>query len=83
MKASITIEDQTIANVDTSLSILESLEKNDVKVEFQCRDGYCGACRCKLIDGEVSYFRDTIAFVGEGEVLTCSATPASDITIEV
>ncbi|HIF9176347.1 TPA: class I ribonucleotide reductase maintenance protein YfaE [Photobacterium damselae] len=83
MKASITIENQTIANVDLSLSILESLENNGVKAEFQCRDGYCGACRCKLLAGEVSYFKDTLAFVGQDEVLICSAKPVTDITLEV
>lgn len=81
MKTSITINDQIITNVDTDVSILESLEKNDVEVEFQCRDGYCGACRCKLIRGEVKYIKDTIAFINEDEVLTCSATPLSDIQL--
>ncbi|HIF9108091.1 TPA: class I ribonucleotide reductase maintenance protein YfaE [Photobacterium damselae] len=83
MKTSITIKNQIITNVDTNLSILESLELNDVKVEFQCRNGYCGACRCKLIDGEVKYIKDTLAFVNEDEVLICSAAPKSNITIKL
>ncbi len=83
MKVNITTEDQITIDADTSLSILESLERNNIQVEYQCRDGFCGACRCKLLDGEVSYFKNIIAFIGEGEILPCSAKPITDIIIKV
>jgi ferredoxin len=82
MKKNITINGETI-HVSASKSILESLENNGVLIESQCRDGFCGACRCKLIDGEVEYIKDTLAFLNEGEVLACSAVPVSNITIKV
>lgn len=83
MNKSITVNNQTLNCLDNSDSILDTLEKNNVNIEYQCRDGYCGACRCKLLDGEVKYFKDVIAFLNEGEILTCSATPTSNITIEI
>ncbi len=64
-------------------SILETLERSDVAIESQCRDGFCGACRCKLITGEIEHFKDTIAFLAEDEFLPCSAIAKTDISIDI
>ena len=29
-------------------SLLVALEAHQVEVEYQCRSGYCGSCRCPL-----------------------------------
>ena len=65
------------------LTLLEALEQQDVVVEYQCREGFCGSCQVNLIDGEVAYTTEPIAFVPEGKVLTCCCQPDSDLTIEI
>ena len=36
-------------------TLLEGLERTGHEVEYQCRSGYCGSCRVKILDGRVSY----------------------------
>lgn len=63
-------------------SLLTSLETAGYPHEFQCRSGYCGACRVKLIDGEVSYPTPPLAFIGKDEILLCCCKVKRDITIQ-
>ncbi|MFC3034301.1 class I ribonucleotide reductase maintenance protein YfaE [Pseudoalteromonas fenneropenaei] len=64
-------------------SLLDALEQAKVDVNYQCREGFCGACRVKLVAGQVAYNVEPLAFVREGEVLSCCCKPLSDITIEL
>lgn len=34
-----------------SILLLVALEAHQVEVEYQCREGYCGSCRCRLVAG--------------------------------
>ncbi|UJF19956.1 class I ribonucleotide reductase maintenance protein YfaE [Vibrio sp. SS-MA-C1-2] len=70
-------------NTSGNKTILEVLEVNQVQIESQCREGFCGACRCKLIKGEVKYINEPIAFLKKGEFLACSTIPSCDIVIEI
>ena len=65
------------------LTVLEALEQQDVVVEYQCREGFCGSCQVNLIDGEVTYTTDPIAFIPTGKILTCCCQPDSDLIIEM
>ena len=62
-------------------TILESLEQAGVEVHYHCRDGYCGACRCKIKSGEVNYIVDPLAFIDDDEILLCCSVPTTDIEI--
>lgn len=64
-------------------TILESLESAQIPTHSQCRDGFCGACRCKLLSGEISYTVDPLAFIDDNEVLLCCSIANSDINIEI
>ena len=64
-------------------TLLDALELQNLTVNFQCREGYCGACRCKLLSGAVSYINEPLAFVRNGEFLPCCSTPDTDIEIEI
>ena len=66
---------------DTTL--LNALERKQFQVNFQCREGYCGACRCKLLEGEVKYLHEPLAFVRRGEFLPCCSVPLTDIQIAI
>lgn len=63
-------------------TIWRSLTKQGVQVDRQCGQGYCGACKAKLLKGDVRYTTDPLAFIGAGEVLTCCSVPVSDCEIK-
>lgn len=63
--------------------LLDVLELHDVQVEYQCRSGYCGACRLKLVKGEVAYRQQPLAFINAGEILPCCCMPLTDIELEM
>lgn len=69
--------------VASSCSILETLENANIQVSYQCREGFCGACRAKLLNGSTQYSNEPLAFVREGEILLCCSKPLSDIKIEL
>ena len=64
-------------------SLLDALARTGHEVEYQCRAGYCGSCRVKLLSGSVDYVDLPLAFVAHDEVLPCCCTVTSDITLEV
>lgn len=63
--------------------LLDVLELHDIEVEYQCRSGYCGACRLKLAKGEVTYRQQPLAFINQGEILPCCCMPLTDIELEI
>lgn len=65
-----------------SQPILDSLEQHDIRIEYQCRSGYCGACRVKLLEGRVEYQEPPLAFLKENEIVTCCSRAITDIKLE-
>ena len=49
-------------NLPEHSNLLETLEKLGYAIEYQCRSGYCGSCRIKLLSGCVSYAQLPMAF---------------------
>ncbi|CNC72365.1 class I ribonucleotide reductase maintenance protein YfaE [Yersinia enterocolitica] len=66
-----------------SRNLLETLEYHQVPIEYQCRSGYCGSCRLRLLKGEVCYQQQPLAFIQTGEILPCCCQPKGDIEIEL
>ena len=64
-------------------SVLETLERHGHHVEFQCRSGYCGACRTPLLAGKVHYAAVPLAFVSQGECLPCCCKPVGAIKLDI
>jgi ferredoxin len=64
-------------------SLLSHLEQQNIDVHYHCREGYCGACRTKLISGDVEYTTDPLAFIDDDEILPCCCKPTSDIQIKL
>ncbi|WP_127956898.1 class I ribonucleotide reductase maintenance protein YfaE [Serratia microhaemolytica] len=64
-------------------NLLELLESNQVPVEYQCRSGYCGACRLTLLKGAVVYRQPPLASINEGEILPCCCTASMDLELEI
>ncbi|NDJ57015.1 2Fe-2S ferredoxin-like protein [Enterobacteriaceae bacterium 4M9] len=64
-------------------SLLAALESHQVEVEYQCRQGYCGACRTRLVAGEVCWINTPLAFIQPGEILPCCCKAQGDIEIVI
>jgi ferredoxin len=50
-----------------------ALEAHQVEVEYQCRSGYCGSCRCRLVAGQVDWLTEPLAFINEGKFCPAAA----------
>ncbi len=73
--------DSLEAQVDESL--LQSLSRAGLKVESQCCQGYCGACRLPLLAGRVRYRQPPLAWLAAGDCLPCCAEPVGDIRLGI
>lgn len=74
---------KTVNLTKSSDTILSQLESKGIDVNPQCREGYCGSCRCKLLKGEVSYITDPIAYISNGEILPCITRADSELTLDI
>ena len=64
-------------------TLLESLEAQNVPVHYQCREGYCGSCRTQLLEGEVHYTEEPMAWINDDEILPCCCIPKTAIRIKL
>ncbi|NRA25315.1 MAG: 2Fe-2S ferredoxin-like protein [Oleispira sp.] len=64
-------------------TLLESLEAQGVPVQYQCREGYCGSCRTQLLEGEVHYTEEPMAWINDDEILPCCCIPKTAIRIKL
>lgn len=79
--ALITTQDKTFELLESE-TLLEALERTGHEVEFQCRSGYCGSCRLKIVSGRVSYDVLPLAFLLPGEILPCCCRVTEDISVD-
>ncbi|WP_425416003.1 class I ribonucleotide reductase maintenance protein YfaE [Pseudoalteromonas qingdaonensis] len=80
-KTNITFNGKALTHESDSPSILHSLERQGETPAYQCREGFCGACRAVLVQGKVKYSHEPLAFIRDGEVLLCCSTPDGDVII--
>jgi ferredoxin len=66
-------------------TVLETAEENGVAIDYSCRQGFCGVCKVKLLEGSVSMAvqdglssRDRASQV----ILACQAIPETDVKID-
>lgn len=64
-------------------NLLDVLELHKIPVEYQCRAGYCGSCRIRLVKGQVAWCQRPLASIQYGEILACCCQPLGDIEIEI
>ncbi|BAK78233.1 oxidoreductase FAD/NAD(P)-binding domain protein [Pseudogulbenkiania sp. NH8B] len=74
--------------VDDHETILEAALRHGVGLPYGCRDGACGACKGKVLEGEVcqdGYQEKALPEQErvQGYALFCCAKPQGDLTIEV
>lgn len=75
-------------SVKAGESVLTAALRQGYHFPHECENGICGACKGKLLEGQVTYDEDILPALTEeereaGYALFCSAKPLSDLTIQV
>jgi CDP-4-dehydro-6-deoxyglucose reductase len=68
-------------------TILEAALRAQLVLPYGCKDGACGSCKAKLVEGEVDYGNYQIKALTEdernqGSLLLCQARPKSNLVLE-
>ncbi len=70
-------------------SLVDALRRAGWRSPYKCRRGGCGACRARLVAGDVAYGHPVAAGVldpadrARGLCLPCRAVPTTDVVIEL
>ncbi|HHI93067.1 MAG TPA: CDP-6-deoxy-delta-3,4-glucoseen reductase [Gammaproteobacteria bacterium] len=75
-------------NVEYGESVLDAALRHGYAFPYGCRNGGCGACKGKLLDGSVDYGTNrppalSAEDVSRGLALFCQAHATSDLSVEV
>ena len=67
--------------------ILTAGIRQGVAMPYGCKDGACGSCKCKMLEGKVVHNQHQAKALSaeeeaRGYILTCCAKPQSDIVLE-
>jgi glycine betaine catabolism B len=80
------VQSQKEAMFEEVESILELAEQEGIKIRSNCRQGVCGACKKRKVEGEVRYESEPEALEADeltaGYILTCIACPVGRVVIE-
>ena len=73
------------ANADEAL--LAAAIRNGIGLPYGCKDGACGSCKCKKIEGTVTHGPHQLKALSHEEeaagfILTCCGVPQTDVIIE-
>jgi CDP-4-dehydro-6-deoxyglucose reductase, E3 len=67
--------------------ILTAGIRQGVALPYGCKDGACGSCKCKMLEGKVVHGQHQVKALSaeeeaKGYILTCCAKPQSDVVLE-
>ena len=76
-----------VFNVDRDEPILTAAIRQGVGLPYGCKDGACGSCKCRLLEGRVIHGAHQAKALSDDEesagwTLTCQATPQTDVVLE-
>ena len=74
---------QTLVSADTT--ILEAAESVSVALPFECRSGFCGQCKTRIIEGQVQMDCEDALSPAEKAgcwILACQARPQSNVVVD-
>ncbi len=68
-------------------AVLPAAIRQGIGLPYGCRDGACGSCKSRLLEGRVIHGAHQLKALSaqeeaEGLILTCCATPQTDLVIE-
>jgi ferredoxin-NADP reductase/MOSC domain-containing protein YiiM len=64
-------------------TLLELAEACDVPTRYSCRSGVCHTCVTPVIEGTTDYSQTPLEEPADGTVLICTATPHSDLVLDL
>ena len=64
-------------------TLLELAEACDVPTRYSCRSGVCHTCVTPVIEGTTDYLEPPLEEPADGTVLLCTATPHSDLVLDL
>ena len=79
------LDDRETVTGDSVDTVLKSLLAAGEPVTYGCGAGNCGACRYRLVSGQVAQKETNIlspAQIDEGQILTCQSRPRSDLVLQ-
>lgn len=62
-------------------TLLDGLEFKKIAVYAECRGGFCGACKTKIISGCVSYIQVPLVALAKDECLPCCCIPKENLDL--
>jgi CDP-4-dehydro-6-deoxyglucose reductase, E3 len=79
--------DGRVLEVREGETILAAAQRNELLMPHSCRNGMCGTCKGKIVEGTVDYGTYQPGALSDSErhqgyALFCQARPLSDLTIE-
>lgn len=75
-----------VRSMSSAQTVLDGVEAEGLPIIAACRSGVCGACKCKVVEGETessSQMSLTADEIAQGYVLACSTKLKSDVTLEL
>jgi ferredoxin len=66
-------------------NILEAAEESGISFESDCEQGFCGTCKVKLLEGEVSMETDDgldDVDLEQNMILPCVSVPKTNVVLE-
>lgn len=72
--------------VDAGESLLAAALRSGIVLPYGCKDGACGSCKAKLLEGQIDYGHYQSKALSEverldGHFLLCQARPSTDVTV--
>jgi ferredoxin-NADP reductase/MOSC domain-containing protein YiiM len=64
-------------------TLLDLAEACDVPTRFSCRSGVCHLCVTGVVAGATTYVRQPLEPPADGQVLICSAAPATELVLDL
>ena len=76
--------DSVIITVKEDELLLPQLEDNNVPINYDCREGICGACESYLLDGKIiTHSGQEVSAGTDVKIKPCISYPQSDLTIQL
>ncbi|QDF67149.1 2Fe-2S ferredoxin-like protein [Shewanella sp. SNU WT4] len=64
-------------------TLLAALEAKQVAIFSECRSGYCGACKTRVLSGQVDYITPPLAQLRPDECLPCCCRPLTNVNLDL
>jgi CDP-4-dehydro-6-deoxyglucose reductase len=83
----VTLQNGRRYTAEPGTTLLDAALAQGLTLEHSCRNGRCGSCKARVLEGQVSALRDaaslTVQEAQDGWVLTCAHEALTDVTLDL